>query len=806
VSDIFVSYSSSDRDWAFWIAHQLEKLGHTPHIHEWEIAAGGNIARWMEERLERADHVLCIVSSEYLAKPYSSWERRAAAWSVASSRPNFVLPVFVEDCQSPAFLAPFKRCDLYGIGEEEARVRLKQYFAPAATPTTPPRFPGRALPSNAASLEPLTFPGLERGSAPHQPRNLPFASLGELFVGRTGALKELRDALTTDQGVAVVGRALVGVGGVGKTRLAVEYAWSRAADYSALLFASAHDPAALDSNLAVLASAEVLDLPLSEATEDLAKIEAVLRWLEANPTWLLILDNVDDENAVAAVGQLMARLKGGHVIITSRSAKFPASIPTFPVSIPTLALHILEEVAATEFLLRRTSGKRERAADDNSKARAIAQELGGLPLALEQAGAHISAQRIGFQRYLKLLGDSHDRMLKLIDRTSIDYSVETAFAGALATSVDRLSPESRRLLERLAMLAPDPIPASLLDVTVPGEAADYDPHRACASLLTDSLVARVKEEGGSAGSYVVHRLVQDFTRRAMSDQRHNKSLQEALAWVDAAFVGDPQDERSWPVLDPLTPHALAVAQRADDAGIFEPTAGLFNKIGLVLNAKGRVREAEPLIRRALVIHEVALGPDHPQVAATLNNLANLFQDKGRYAEAEPLYRRALAIYEASLGPNYPGVATGLNNLAQLLVDTGRFAEAEPLMRRALDTYVSAFGEDHPAVALSLSNLATLLQIENRPAEAEPLYRRALEIREKSLGPEHPSVATILNNLANLLRDTNRLAEAEPLYRRVIAIFEKSLGSDHPSAVRARDNIAALASARRSHSRQRSATK
>lgn len=792
MSDIFVSYSSTDRDWAFWIARLLQQLGHTPHIHEWEIAGGGDITRWIEERLERADYVLCIVSREYLAKPYSSWERQAAMWSAAKSRPNFVLPVFVEDCEAPTWLAHLVRCDLYGVGEEEARARLVRYFARAARPAAQPRFPGGVETSRTASVEPLSFPGLERGPAPRQPRNLPFVSLGGLFIGRTGKLNDLHSALTKRQGAAVVSRALVGVGGVGKTRLAVEYAWSHAADYSALLFARADDPTTLDANIAALVGAEVLDLAQEEASEDVTKIEAVLRWLEANPTWLLILDNVDDAKAVAAVGQLVARLKGGHVIVTARSAIFLASIPI-------INLDVLDNAAAAEFLLRRTGEKREQATDDNSKVRTIAQELDGLPLALEQAGAYISAQRISFHRYFTLLRDS----LHLIDHTSTDGA---AFAAAWATSVDRLSPESRRLLERFAMLAPAPIPMWLLDVAIPGEAADYDPHRACASLLIESLVARVKEDDNSAGSYIVHRLVQDFACRAMSDQQRDKSLREVLAWVDAAFAGDPQDVRSRLVLDPLVPHTLAVAQRADDAGITEPTARLFNKVGLLLNSKGHVREAEQLIRRALAIHEAALGGDNPQVAATLHNLATLLQGRGRYADAESLYHHALAIYEAALGPNHSGVAIGLNNLGQLLLDTGRFAEAEQTMRRALDTNVSTFGEDHPAVAVSLSNLAALLQIENRLTEAESLYRRALEIREKSLGPEHPSVATILSNLARLLQNTNRPTEAEPLYGRALVIFEKSLGSNHPSTVRARDNIAALASARRPRSRHGSATK
>ena len=117
--DIFVSYTSSDRDWAFWIGKELEKLGHTPHIHEWEIPAGGNIAAWMEERHDKADHILCVISQVYLSKDYSSWERLAAQWAAASERPNFALPVYVEKCAAPTLLALVKRCDLFGRNERK---------------------------------------------------------------------------------------------------------------------------------------------------------------------------------------------------------------------------------------------------------------------------------------------------------------------------------------------------------------------------------------------------------------------------------------------------------------------------------------------------------------------------------------------------------------------------------------------------------------------------------------------------------------------------------------------------------------
>jgi len=617
-----------------------------------------------------------------------------------------------------------------------------------------------------------------------QPRNLPFASLGPLFMGRDKALDDLRAALAAGKEAAVVGRALHGLGGVGKTRLAIEYALRHEAKYSALLFLRADDRATLDANLAALSGVDILDLPEKEAPQDAVKIEAALRWLDAHPTWLMILDNVDDEKAVAAVGSRMARLKGGHVIVTARASNFPASLRK-------LELDVLDEDAATEFLLERTRDDRARGGDDQERAREIARELGGLALGLEQAGAYIATERIGFARYLNLWRDCRQKVLDWFDPTLMSYNHDVGLAATWATSANRLSPQSRRLLDRLAMLAPDPIPDSLIDVAVPGEAADYDALEARAGLYAYSLIARATGEDGSAKGFVIHRLVQDFARRAMTEERRGEALREALGWVNGAFVGAPDDVRSWPVLDPLAPHALAVARRADEAGIAEPTGRLLNTLGLLLREKARYADAEPLLRRVVEINEKARGGDDPIVATCLNNLAELLRATNRIAEAEPLYRRALAIDGASYGSDHPDVARDLNNLALLLKATNRPGEAEPLYRRALAIDEASLGPDHPTVAIRLNNLARLLQATNRPVEAEPLYRRALAIGEASLGPDHPDVAICLNNLAILLQATNRLADAEPFYRRALAIWEKSLGPDHPQVATGLNNLASL---------------
>ena len=334
----------------------------------------------------------------------------------------------------------------------------------------------------------------------------------------------------------------------------------------------------------------------------------------------------------------------------------------------------------------------------------------------------------------------------------------------------------------------------------------------------------------------MHRLVQDFTRRAMTEERRGEALREALGWVNGAFVGDPSDVRSWPVLDPLAPHALAVAPRADEGGIAEPTGRLFHEVGFLLSAKARFAEAEPLRRRALAIFEENLGTDHPRVATALNSLdslALLLQHTNRPGEAKSFFRRALAIDEAHYGPDHPVVAIPLNNLAVLLRNTKsrrrggaahssrasdrrgeRWAQSpqcrdpsqqsrdpaqghEPrrrggaLIRRALSINEASYGPDHPDVSITLNNLANLLRMTNRPAEVEALVRRALKIDEASYGPDHPAVARDLANLATVLVDADRLSDAEPLFGRALAILEKSLGADHPNTVTVRKNLAAL---------------
>ena len=250
--------------------------------------------------------------------------------------------------------------------------------------------------------------------------------------------------------------------------------------------------------------------------------------------------------------------------------------------------------------------------------------------------------------------------------------------------------------------------------------------------------------------------------------------------------------------EPLYRRIVAIDEASVGPDHPNTAAGLSDLAGL-LCATNRHSEAEPLLRRALAINEASFESDHPNVATGLNNLATLLHTTNRRSEAEPLFRRSLAIAEASLGPNHPDVANRLNNLALLLKATDRHLEAEPLYRRALAISEVSLGPDHPIVAIRLNNLVELLKATKRHSEAEPLMRRALAIDEASFGPDHPNVAVRLNNVAGLLVATDRHSEAEPLYRRALAIDEASLEPDHPYVAIHLNNLAGLLKDQNRHS-------
>jgi len=648
-------------------------------------------------------------------------------------------------------------------------------------------------------------------SAPQGPiHNLPYTSIGDLLKGRDNAMKQLDSRLShkkTKVAAITQPQAVFGLGGVGKSRLAVEYAWFTLQNqkYNAILFVIADSPASIDTNLAALAAPDMLNLPEFNQPNQSITVNAVLRCLASRNDWLLIFDNVDTPEARKYLNQILPHLSSGRIIITSRSSNWPPSIAD-------LSIDKLSTPDAADYLLQTTQNKRTPSNDDNRLAVRLAEHLDGLPIALEQAAAYISQRHISLQTYLNELESSRKEILSWHKPELTNYP--TPVLAVWQSSEKQLSAPARAILRLSSLLSPEPIPVALFEsasekisqavsllsfprkressragLPVLSEVEGTPPKskldiRGLLSELSDYSLIKLTES-----SFTIHRLVQDSIRLSVPKKSLKPLTKIVLDIVDNFAPTDSDDVRSWPILDVLRPHAELIAETADKEKITDPTARLMNVLGTYLHSKGLYSKAEKWMRRALEIVEKSFGKVHPNVATALNNLAQLLQDTNRLTEAEPLMRRALQIDEKSFGKNHPKVATDLNNLAQLLQATNRLKEAEPLMRRVIEIFEKSLGLDHPDVATALNNLAALLQDTNRFKEAEPLIRRALDIDEKSFGKDHPKVATALNNLAQLLQATNRLKEAEPLMRRALEIDEKSFGRDHPDVARDLNNLA-----------------
>lgn len=629
--------------------------------------------------------------------------------------------------------------------------------------------------------------------------NLPYRSMGGLFKGRDELMERLEGQLGRGKTAAITQvQAIHGLGGVGKTRLAVEYAWRQlqAGDINAAFFVAADSAGSLNANLAALASPELLDLPEYNEPKQSVIVEAVLGELGRRTDWLVIFDNADIENLREPLGEILPRLVQGQVIITSRMSNWPDEIGGFPID-------KLEEADAAAYLLDKTKGKRTASAEDEQLAKQLAGELDGLPIALEQAAGYINQRCIGFGTYLKDFAQSRKKVLSWRKKGLVSYPVPVV--AAWERTERQLGPGERSILRLASFLAPEPVPAGLFESQ--------------AGRIAEAVKLLAKEEGGGQQSaapdedirgllgslagwsmisltedrFTIHRLVQDSIRLSMPKKRQRAWVELALRLVADYIPKEPppDDVGSWPVWKTVDSHAAAVVRYADELSIGEPIGRLMTGLGLYLEERARLDEAEPMFRRALEIGEKALGNNHPNVAIALNNLASLLEEMGRFDEAEPMYRRALQIDEKALGEDHPSVARDLNNLAELLRETGRLKEAEPIYRRALEIAEKSFGAEHPKVAICLNNLALLLKETGHKKEAEPMYRRALEIGEETLGPDHPKVAIRLNNLALLLEETGRKKEAEPMYRRALAILEKSFGPEHPTTQTVRENLELL---------------
>jgi tetratricopeptide (TPR) repeat protein/transcriptional regulator with XRE-family HTH domain len=619
------------------------------------------------------------------------------------------------------------------------------------------------------------------------------------FTGREETLKMLHTSLSTHRMTALTqSYALHGLGGVGKTQLALEYTYQHALEYSAVFWIGAETEEQMIFSL--LRIAEVLQLPEREDKDQQRVIAAAQRWLSTHSQWLLIWDNVENLDLIAS---FLPSVRQGAILITTRCqvlGTFAGGIDLFPMEQEEGMLFLLRRAKVLELEASREYVQRlaVQMPHQYTTAAELVTAMGGLPLALDQAGAYIEETQCDLLTYLDLFRTQRAVLLHQRGERSRTHPEPVSTTLTLAVTVtSSRHPAVRNLLQICALLSPNAIPEEFFR-----EGSDYldtqiqtvcrDPlswNQLVAAACSYSLLQRRPEEH----TLSMHRLVQAVLVDAMPAEERARWSRRVITTLEALFpeVSVATAYAAWKQCERLLPHTLLCFHRAADDEPSLTLASLACKTAQYLHVRGRYTEAEPLFRQTLTIWEQILGPASLALASPLTNLATLYWEQGKYAQAEPLYRRALRIWEQALGPTHAEVARALNGLANLYWSRGQYAEAEPLFRRALQIREQALGSEHPEIVSPLGNLASICAEQGRNAEAEPLFQRALAISEQALGADHPLVAFCLNNLAEFYRAQGQYAQAERLHQRALHLREGTLGADHPLVAFTLNNLAEL---------------
>jgi tetratricopeptide (TPR) repeat protein len=733
----------------------------------WSLVAGlGHLFRVLNDRVKVV--VLNACYSEALARSIV----QSIACAVGTSGP-------IRDDHAIAFAAEFYQVLAYGRSVSKAYKtamwRLEQEGCPK--PAALVRLhPSRWLAARVYLVDPAPPGG--PSPAPHAGTGAvapPFWSVPHprnfAFTGREDVLAVLREQLTANRRAV-----LSGLGGIGKTQTAVEYAYRHRDEYQAVLWLNAESTLTLKTAYATLAK----ELKLPGDLDDLDQAVAALRqWLKSEDGWLLILDNAED---VEALDPFLPDADRGQILLTSRGDDFQRLAILNRVDVDVLSVE-----DGTSFLLKRC-GRLEADAAEQQAASELANALGGLPLALEQAAAYIVASHgATFKSYMddyrrRGLGrlEAHGPALGEHPR-SVHSTWQANFDAVRAKSE-----AAANVLQLSALLAPDAIPfellakgASELGPAIQTALAGVDE----SPLLFNDLLQPLARYSlihidAEHKHYSIHRLVQDVLKSAMDDATRRQWAARAVCALSQVFpVADYVD---WPLCELLLPHALATASWIRKDHMETPEASrLLDQSAVFLYERAQYSASEPLLREALEIRRAKPGEGHPDYAASLKNLAELCRVTGRYAEAEPLFQKALEIRRATLGDLHPDYAVSLNSLGRLYWATAHFEKAEPLYKEALKVHRAALGDRLPDYAAALSNLAELYRATGHYEQAEPLYNEALEVRRAALGDRHPEYAASLNGLGRLYWTMKLYAKAEPLFKEAVDKFRSALGERHP---------------------------
>ena len=620
-------------------------------------------------------------------------------------------------------------------------------------------------------------------------KRLPFWNVpnrNDFFTGREELLKELEARLEASRSAAIT-QAITGLGGVGKTQVAIEYCHRHRSDYEeGVYWADASSAGALEAEYARLAVARGFagpDTPVDEA------VPAFLQELARRSGWLMVLDNADD---IEAIRDLMPPNTGGRVLVTTRVQN-----PDLGRAQP-LAIDVLLEEQATKFLLERAG----REGSERAAARDLAETLGFLPLALEQAGAYLARHPVDIGAYL----ESFKKLrLDLVERQGPARGhYEATVATTWEISFEKLeaaSPAAAEALRACGFLAPDEIPLELFTTTgdrlgpalgALAEEVAEDPlaaHEQLIEPLTRYSLANFDRTAG--GRFSLHRLVQEVIRQRLENQDLTQEVSQRVhRALEHCFPSDPESPESWPAGSLWLPHVKAslvfwlnFSTKLD----WDPT-GLWDQVGTYAWSAGRASEARFLKESTLSVRRRVLGEEHPSTLISINNLAVTLRDLGDVSGAKDLHETALSVKRRVLGEEHPATLNSMHNLAVTLRDLGDISDARALQESALLVRRRVLGEEHPSTLISMNQLAVTLKALGESSGARELHESALSVSRRVLGEEHPGTLMLMNNLAETLRALGESSSARELHESALSVRRRVLGEEHPDTLMSMHNL------------------